>query len=205
MTISRIARLAAFVVALAPAAAGAQTLTFDDVVTNAQGLNQNFTSYNGFMFEGFNVATTTSLGAGSNAVSGTRFALGREEFSAIYRVGTAFDFGSASLSFRQFDVTSPDNSPLGINVIGYRAGLLAPVFTQFVVLTGTAQLFQFDFTNIEEVVFETEALTAGGRSAALAMDNAQLAVVPEPSTVLLMSLGLGGLLLVVRRKGGLRR
>jgi hypothetical protein len=201
----RIARLAAFVVAFAPAVAGAQTLTFDDVTTNAQGLNQNFSTYNGFIFEGFNVATTTSLGSGTNAVSGTKFALGREDFSSVYRVGTDFHFLGASLSYRQFDTTNPDNGPIGVNVFGYRVGIAAPVFTQFVTLTNTAQAFQFNFTNIEEVVFETEALTAGGRSSALALDNAQVAVVPEPSTVLLLTVGLAGVLLVVQRKVGLRR
>ena len=205
MNILRLARLAAVAVAFAPAAAGAQTLlTFDDVVTSAQGLNQNFTSNSGFTFEGFNVATTTSLGSGTNAVSGTKFALGREDFSAFYRTDFAFNFLGASLSFRQFDLTQPDNSPVGISVLGYRTGQVAPAFTQTVSLTNTAQPFQFNFTNAEEVVFETEALTPGGRGSALAFDNG-LVVVPEPSTVVLLSLGLAGMMLVVRRKGGLRR
>jgi hypothetical protein len=204
MTTRHIARLATFLVAFIPAVASAQTLTFDDVSTNSGGLNPHFSSYNGFTFEGFNVATTTSLGTGTNATSGTKFALGREDFSSIFRVGDAFDFLGASLSFRQYDATSPDNGPVGVNVFGYRAGTVAAVYTQFISLSSNATRFQFDFTNIEEVVFETGALTAGGRSSALALDDARLAVVPEPSTVLLMAVGMAGVLAVVHRTGSRR-
>jgi hypothetical protein len=192
--------LSSCAILLSPVSLKAQTLTFDDVITNAQGLNNNFTNYGGFVFEGFNVATTTSLGAGTNAVSGTKFALGREDLSAIYVLSGAFNFLGASLSYRQFDVLNPDNGPVGINVVAYRAGFAAPAFTQFVTLTDVAQPFVFNFTNIEELVFETDPLTANGRSAALAMDNATIAAVPEPATFAMMSIGMACLLIAVRRK-----
>jgi hypothetical protein len=192
--------VAALITGLAPATLRAQSLTFDDVITNAQGINNNFSNYQGFVFEGFNVATTASLGTGTNAVSGTKFALGREDLSAIYVLSGAFNFLGASLSYRQFDVLNPDNGPVGINVVAYRAGLAAPAFTQFVTLTNVTQPFVFNFTNIEELVFETDPLTANGRSAALAMDNATIAAVPEPATFALMSIGMAGLLIAVRRK-----
>jgi hypothetical protein len=185
---------------LAPDVVRGQNLTFDDVATNAQGINNNFSNYNGFVFEGFNVATITSLGTGSNAASGTKFALGREDLSALYVTAGAFNFFSASLSFRQFDALNPDNGPVGINVVGYRTGIVAPVFSQFVLLTGTAQPFVFNFVNVEEVDFETEALTANGRTVALAMDNAIVAVVPEPATQALVTIGLASLALLARRK-----
>lgn len=203
----RFLRRAAVCCVFIPAMLQAQTLTFDDVSTNGSGVNNNFSAYSGYTFEGFNVVTSNSLGSGMNAVSGIKFALGRSTpdadgaiFSSIYRTGDAFNFTSAYLSFRQFDLVDPLGTPVGINVLGYRAGFDSPVFSQFVVLTGAAQLFQFEFANIEEVVFETEALTAGGRFTALALDNAQLAVVPEPTTVVLMSIGMAGILAVVRRR-----
>lgn len=185
---------------LTPRAAHAQ-LTFDDVSTNAAGYNNNFTSYNGFTFFGFDVATTASLGSGTNTVSGTKFALGQDSLSAIGGFNQpAFNLFSAWLSYRQFDTVNPDNGPIGISIEAYRPGVVAPAYVQLITLTNTAQLFTFNFLNVEEVAFQTAPLIQGGRSSALAVDNVQLAVVPEPSTLLLLAVGATAMLVVVRRK-----
>lgn len=183
-----------------PRTAAAQ-LTFDDVATNAAGYNNNFTSYNGLSFFNFNVATTASLGTGTNAVSGTKFALGQEGSSSIGGFGQpSFNLFSAWLSYRQFDTVNLDNGTIGITVLGYRAGIDAPVFQRLLGLTNTAQLITFEFVDVEEVVFETAPLIDGGRSSALAVDNVQLGVVPEPATVLLLATGLAALLVVTTRR-----
>lgn len=182
-------------------AAGAQTtITFDDVTTNSSGLNNNFSSNSGYAFFGFNVATATSLGSGSNAVSGAKFALGRTGGSAFYRTDVGFNLFTAWLSFRQFDLVTPDNSPVGITVFGFRAGVVDPVFEQLIMLTNVAVRHRLDFFDVEEIAFDTDALTANGRSVALAVDDAVVGVVPEPSTVVLSATGLLMLLIAVRRR-----
>jgi hypothetical protein len=69
------------------------------------------------------------------------------------------------------------------------------VFSQILTLTNTAQLFTLNFTNVDEIEFGTASLGAG-RASALALDDARLAVVPEPATTALLATGmllLGGL------------
>jgi hypothetical protein len=191
---------AAFACVAAPPQIAAQpiTINFENIPTNSAGLNNTFTGTAGFTFFNWNVATTTSLGSGTNAQSGTKFALGRENLSSIFRTdGLNFTVFSAWLSFRQFDLTDPDNSPVRITVNGYRAGDVTPTFTQFLMLTNTAQLFTFGWTNLDEFSFETDDLSTPTRTVALAMDDLSV-VVPEPAAVLLMGTGLV-LLLCIRR------
>jgi hypothetical protein len=176
------------------------TLTFEDVPTNTGGINNAFTANNGFTFFGFNVATSTSLGSGTNANSGTKFALGRVGGSSFYRTDAAFSFSSAWLSYRQFDLVNPIVTPVSITVFGFRAGATEPVFERLITLTNIATRFTFDFTNVEEVVFDTDALTFGGRTVALAMDDMAVSVVPEPASVVLMATGMLLMLVVIRRR-----
>jgi hypothetical protein len=185
--------VAALVVLAAPAAA---QLGFEDVTVNAAGVNNTRlnTPYQGYTFENFGVASTAAIGTGANAASGTRFALGQVDNGYIYRADNLrFDFLGAFLSFRAFDATV---TPVAIAVNAYRGlGTPDPVFSRILTLTNTAQLFTLDFTNVDEIEFDTKALGAN-RSSALALDNAQLAVVPEPATVALLATGvllLGGL------------
>jgi hypothetical protein len=174
-------------------------LTFEEVPTNTAGLNNNFSSLAGYTFFNWSVATTTSLGSGTNANSGTKFALGQDNFSSIFRPGNErFSVFSMWLSFRQFDVTMPDNSPVSITVEGYRAGDVTPTFSRVISITNIAQQFTFNWLDIEEFSFETGNLNGPNRTVALAMDDFSH-VVPEPSTYLLMGTGLT-VLLVVRRR-----
>jgi hypothetical protein len=203
-TLSRALRTSAAALALLSStcvtiAQAQPTLTFEDVATNSAGLNNNFTNLFGFTFFNWNVATSTSLGSGTNANSGTKFALGQDSFSSLFRAGNErFNVFSAWLSFRQFDVTSPDNSPVSITVEGFRAGDVTPTFSRVISITNVAQQFVFNWFDIEELSFETGNLTGPNRTVALAMDDLSV-VVPEPSTVILFASGLA-LLLVVRTK-----
>jgi hypothetical protein len=184
--------VAALVVLAAPAAA---QLGFEDVTVNAAGVNNTRlnTPYQGYTFENFSVASTAAIGTGTNAAAGTRFALGQVDNGYIYRADNLrFDFLGAFLSFRAFDAVT---TPVAITVNAYRGlGTPDPVFSQILTLTNTAQLFTLNFTNVDEIEFDTRALDVN-RSSALALDNAQLAVVPEPATVALLATGvllLGG-------------
>lgn len=200
--------VASVVLLSAPGTAAAQqTLGFDDVATNATGFNSAaFSAYGGYTFEGWGIlngaVANNAIGTGSNAVSGTKFAYGQAEgASFVYRADAlAFDLVSGWLSFREFDLVSPLGTPVSINVLGYRTGDVLPSFSRSISLTNTATRFQFDFFGIEEVVFETEALQQNSRFNTLALDDVQLAVVPEPGSIVLLAIGLGGLLVVARRR-----
>ena len=181
--------------------AQAQTLTFDDVPTNASGFNSGtFGSYQGYEFENFGVLTTSAAGTGANAASGTKFAYAQADGSSfIYRNSEpGFNLFDGFLSYRQFGATPP--GPLAITVYGYRAGEASAAYQTEVLLTNSAQLFNFNFINVEEVEFATQDLQANGVSAVLAVDNLRLEVVPEPSTVSLFAIGMGGVLMIVRRR-----
>lgn len=180
--------------------ATAQPLHFDDVTTNAAGFNTTaFTSYNGYTFENFGVLTSTSaFGTGNNASSPTKFAYGQADGSNfIYRTDIGFNFFTAYLSFRQFDL---DASPVTITVRGYRAGDINATFSQDVQLTNAAQKFTFNFDHIEELEFESDPLQVNGRSAVLALDDVAVSVVPEPASIALLAVGLAFIVVVTRRR-----
>lgn len=204
MTLAGMVRRTAAAVALlgtmAVGSVQAQTISFEEVPTNPAGLNNNFSSLSGFTFVNWNVATSTSLGSGTNATSGVKFALGQDDLSSIFRSGNErFSVFTAWLSFRQFDLTLPDDSPVGITVNGYRPGDVTPTFVRMIMLTNTAQFVTFNWTDIEELSFETGNLVGPNRTVALAMDDLSV-VVPEPATIVLMATGLVLLLVITSRK-----
>ena len=179
------AALAALAALAAPAAA---QLTFDDVTVNASGVNNTRlnTPYQGFSFENFTVASTAAIGSGTNASSGTRFALGQVDHGFIYRLDDArFDFFDAYLSFRAFDAIT---TPVMITVNAYRGAGVSPVFSRVLALTNSAELFTLNFVSVDEIEFVTGPLAAG-RASALAIDDARIAVVPEPASVVLFTTG----------------
>jgi hypothetical protein len=195
------AALVSVLVAAAAAPAAAQTpitLTFEGVATNAQGFLNDLPSQSGFVFENFGAyASTTSFGTGNNASSGTRFAYGKAfGNSFVYRADDLnFNFFSAALSFRTLD---GNVSPAALVVNGYRTGT-DPVFTRSLSLSNSAQLFTFDWADVNELEFVTVALDAN-RSAVLAVDDVTLATVPEPGSIVLLATGLGAVALVGARR-----
>lgn len=178
--------------AAAPRAVAAQPLTFETVATNAAGFNSApFTTLGGYTFENFGVLTSGStFGTGANAASGTKFAYGFAggASSFLYRTDRAFDLFDAFLSFRTLD---GNVAPATVVVRGYRGA--AEAYSRTLTLTNSAQRFTFNFAAVDEVEFEAAALS-GARSAVLALDDVNAAVVPEPATVALV--GLGGVLVL---------
>lgn len=180
--------------------ANAQPLNFDNVSTNAAGFNSSaFTMYNGFTFESFGVLNNTSaFGMGNNASSPANFAYAQAVGSSfIYRTDIGFNFFTAFLSFRQFDL---NGTPATVTVRGYRAGDINATFSKDVQITNAAQRFDFNFDNIEELEFETGLLQDNGRSAVLALDDVAVSVVPEPASLALVAVGLALILLAARRR-----
>lgn len=199
-SLSAIAFLFGATAVLAAPNANSQSLNFDNVTTNAAGFNSSaFTSYNGYTFEEFGVLTSASLfGTGNNASSPTKFAYGQAEGSSfIYRTDISFNFATAHLSFRQLDL---DANPATITVRGYRTGDINATYSKDVLLTNSAQRFDFYFDNIEELEFETAPLQANGRSAVLALDDVGVSVVPEPASIALVAAGLAVIMLASRRR-----
>lgn len=192
---------AALLVALAvPAAAQAQTPVTYSFESGTTVTGEGFRTA-GYEFENFGVATTGAFGTGTNASSGTRFALGRTEASYIYRTDVNFLFYGANFSFRAFDGIL---TPLTLTLRGYRTAdpAEAPAFVRTLTLTNATTRFDFgtDFGALNEIEFDASAFTAGGRNAQLALDDVTLATVPEPSTYALMVTGLGALALVGARR-----
>jgi hypothetical protein len=185
-TLTTLTALAAL--ALAAPAAGAQTLDFEGVPTNAAGFNATpLTALAGYQLENWGVLTTANpFGTGANASSGVKFGYGvaGAGSSYIYRTDVNFNLAGASLSFRTFD---GNVTPVDIVVRGYNGP--DELFTRTLTLANTAQQFALGFWNVEEVEFETAALD-GTRSAVLAVDDVTLAAVPEPGTVLLVLPGI---------------
>ena len=200
---TRIPALAAALLLAAPAASPAQTThDFEGIATPAAaGFTAPLASIGPYQFENFRVMSTAeTFGAGANASSGVNFAYGLVGAGAsyIYRADRNFNLFDAYLSFRTFD---GDASPATVVVRGYRGP--AEVFARTLTLTNAAQHFTLDFTNVEEVAFETGALDAA-RSAVLAVDDVTIGAVPEPGTVALAATGVLLVAGVASRRRGSR-
>ena len=198
-TIRALASAALLALATIWSSPAAAQLNFDDVAPNANGVNnvRLNTPYQGFSFENFTVGGPGLVGTGANASSGTRFALGQVDAGFIYRLDNLrFDLFDAFLSFRAFDANV---SPVMITVNGYRGAGANPVFTRVLALTNQAELFTLNFTNVDEIEFDTGAL-ATGRASALALDDANIAVVPAPASMVLFATGAVLLVGVARQR-----
>jgi len=166
-------------------------ITFDDlsapprdpfIPTGYQGLSwSNFGEANAILR--YNIGQVDGYYYGMVSPSNVAFNAGGSP-AEIGALGTNFDFLSAYL-------TGAWNSNLNIEVEGFRSGALL-YDTAVVVSVTSPTLFTFDYTNIDRLYFNSY----GGQPAFtpvpeynFVMDNLTLEFVPEPSSLLLATVG----------------
>ena len=192
--------VAALALLVAPTAAVAQPLTFDDrpIATPVTPLG---TTYGGLEFAGFFVgsaSTSPFVGTvGAGPVSGTQFAyVGQNlpfDAGEIYHPTSTFNLFSGFLGLR-----SGSGATTGtVTVRGFDA-LGAEVFTQALTIGGTSTLFTIATPFIDAIEFDVSQLDA---QSYLILDDVAVSTVPEPTTLLLLATGLLAVGGVVRVRG----
>jgi hypothetical protein len=169
-------------------------LTFDDISAGSDfihdgygGLNWDNMRYNHWDAYSFLDAGT---GYQYGAISGTGTALDGGSIPASV-AGSPFNFIGAYL-------TGAFRDGLSVTVTGFRNS--QQIYNQTIVTSfGTTQFFEFDFNDVDKLVFDSfggvvQPTSAGGTGTNFAMDNFAFSPVPEPSTISLLALGAIGLL-----------
>lgn len=200
--------LAAGVVALAAAAplqARAQLLTFDDVAIDASGYRGNLPSpYHGFTFASEGSDLGVILSTASIIAPGTGYQFGVVSPSNVFyslfgaRITSAtpftFDDGYFASAFR---------SGATVTASGWLGGV-QQFSTSFTVDMTGPTFRSFGWSNIDQVRILISGGTGQGTSYLVAdnlrFNGATTSVVPEPTTVTLMGLGLTGMAVVARRR-----
>jgi hypothetical protein len=167
----------------------ADVLTFDDIITvvNAEFIPNG---YGGLNWDNMAVAhkdVITNSGYNNGTVSGN--------YIALNSAGTAASVSDGTFSFNGAYLTAAWNTGLNINLKGYNSGGL--VYDQTVVVdTDAPTWFGFNFNNIDNLVFESSGGVAAGFSEGsgtqFVMDDFTY-VIPEPASLSLIGLVVGGL------------
>jgi hypothetical protein len=182
--------------------ANASVLTFDDISTGS------VSTYGGFDWLNMYVKNQPN-----NAVSGKQIAYDGFGLPGGISRNELFDFNSAYLS-----ALSNNSSSLNLTVLGFNISLTPNILSNYSSLTpkynqtisfnqNTPALFTFNYDDINLLVFipydSQSPLTSLGNNK-FAMDNfvynEPIPPTPEPSTMLLGFIGLGGLIGSRKRK-----
>jgi hypothetical protein len=171
----------------------ATVITFDDLVVTSPGNGAFITNtYQGLVWSNFGVLNAVAYTGlnGSNGyyngmVSVSNVALNAFGAPAEIDSSTNFNFLSAYL-------TGAWNSNLNIQVQGFSGG--AMLYDTTVVASATSPtLFTFNYLNIDRLHFDSfggeYAGFPAGSATHFAMDNFTFEFIPEPSSLLLASLG----------------
>ena len=161
-------------------------ITFDDIpIPTAAGLSNGYSGLNWGNFE--------ILNAFYFPVSGYYYGMVSPSNVALNAMGAPAEIDSAGTNFNFLSVylTGAWYSNLNIEVEGFRSGTLL-YDTTVVVAATSPTLFTFNYVNIDRLYFNS----FGGQYAGFghigehfAMDNLSVEFVPEPSSLLLATVG----------------
>jgi hypothetical protein len=196
--------LAFFFVVLALSKARATVITFDALPLNTGTASVIPNGYQGLAWSNFFVVNAVlqidhypflTNGYYYGIVSATNVAGNASGNPAEIDSSTNFNFYGVYL-------TGAWSSNLNIEVQGFRSGNL--VYDQTVVASATNPTpFSFDYMDIDRLYFSAsggQPAFNGAGGSFFAMDNLTIEFIPEPSSLLLTTLGAVTLFAVVRRK-----
>ncbi|MGD0061106.1 MAG: PEP-CTERM sorting domain-containing protein [Verrucomicrobiia bacterium] len=191
-------------VALFGGSASSQTVvTFDDLSGPRLifGIPQGYQGLNWTNFDCINAVLDASI----NGLAGDYYGMMTPSNVAFNADGLPSEIDSAgtNFSFLSAYVTGVWNSNLNIEVQGYRDTNL--IYDETVVASATnPTLFTFNYLDIDRLYFNSfggqPAGFGGGAGNNFVMDNMTFEFIPEPSSLLLTSLGLLSLWAVAKRR-----
>jgi hypothetical protein len=195
----------AFLILLSTSTRSQTVVTFDDLVDNGGGtLITN--AYQGLTWSNFAVVNAILL---SNSVG---YSVGYG-YGMVTASNVAFNFGGApaeidspgtDFNFLSTYLTGAWNSNLNIEVEGFNGTNLVYDETKVVSATN-ATLFTFDYLDIDRLYFNSyggQPAFDGIDETHFVMDNMTIEFIPEPSSLLLTTLGAVTLCGFVRRRRG---
>jgi hypothetical protein len=169
-------------------------ITFDDLPYPVAGIPVITNGYANLQWNNFNYLNGTTI-----VPSGYENAVVSANNVAFNNNGNPAQISGGEFNLISAYLTGAWNDGLSVQVQGFLSGNLAYDRTYTVNTTGPT-LINFDFVGVDQVVFSSSggtpnpAYAGHGLGAQFAMDNLDIILVPEPSTLALIGLGTAMLL-----------